>query len=283
MRQGWDGDMVLSTKGDLMAIATGSDSCTEHECGSEELLRALTGHEAQSATDVAARLKSKALAAIPSIVDRRRIRANLEKLVYEEGEEDGAPVAAFGFAGVDRTLHQGLLRSHELQLVRGKVDAFVGAWDSESFGFKVAGSKNVGRLREFARQVRDGNGVFAGTFMKGTKGMQVRGVCIAVEPLLRTEHRQAMAKAQAEFEATVQLEVLSRAEELREISWKTKAAGRNVVSIWAIWKDRIVGSEVLYCVNPGYRCKGPGGPKTFEELRDWLRGEEAVEGKAAAA
>lgn len=274
MRRGWNGDMVLTPKGSLMAIATGSDACSEHEWGSAELLQALTGAAGQTARDVAAQMKIGAIKRIPLMEERRRIRANLESILYEEGVEEGVPVAALGFPGVGRSMHKGLLGYHELFLSSRQKESFVGAWDSESFGFKVAGAKLVEKLRGFSAQVRSGKGIFAGTFLTGSNGMQPRGVCIAIEDLLRTEHRQAMAKAQVEFVGMVQLELRSRAQELKEISWKKEVPRRNVIGIWAIWKDGVVGGDVAYCVNPGHGCKGPGGPKSFEELRDWLNGAE---------
>jgi hypothetical protein len=274
MERGWDGDMVLANNGGLIAIATGSVPCTEHECGSEELLQALTGFAGQSAKDVAALLKVGSIKSIPSLMERRRIRANLDGIRYEEGEEEGRPVAAIGFAGLGETFHGGLLRQHELQFMRGERDGFVGAWDSGSFGFKVAGGARVRQLREFAKRVHDGKGVFAGTFMMGSNGTQPRGVCIAIEDLLRTEHQEAITKAEAKFEAAVQLELRSRAQELRELGWKHQVPGRSAIGIWAIWKDGVVGSDVAYCVNAGYRSKGPGGPLSFEELRDWLSGAD---------
>lgn len=274
MERGWDGDMVLTGDGSLMAIATGSVPCTEHESGSAELLQALTGCAGQGARDVAALLKIGSLQSIPSLMERRRIRANLHAILYEEGEEGGQPVAAIGFAGLGERLHEGLLAQSELQILRGETDGFVGAWDSGSFGFKVVGAKRVELLREFAKSVHHGKAVFAGTFLKGSNGGHPRGVCIAIEDLLRAEDREAMAKAETEFEAAVQLELRSRAQELREIGWKRPVPGRDVIGIWAIWKDGVVGGDVAYCVNPGHRRKGPGGPKSFDELRDWLSGAD---------
>ena len=275
MRRGWEAEIVMTGEGKVMAMATGSDGCTEHECGSGPLMEALTGMRSQTKRDVAAQMKSGRLKSIPAIEERRRIKSNLGAIVYAESDWKGFPVAAMGYTCHHSTMSEDtLMKDCELDLVRSNLhEGVAGAWDEKSFGFKVYGQKAVKKFREFAAEVKSGGGIFAGTFLHNKRGMSMPGVCIAVESLLRTEHRQAMAKAQVEFEAGVRLEMGSRADELTRIGYETKAPGRSVVGIWPEWKEGVVDGEIAYRVSPSYGVKWPGGMKTFDEVAGWLRGE----------
>ena len=113
--------------------------------------------------------------------------------------------------------------------------------------------------------------MFAGTFLKEGDNERLSGVILAVEALLRPEHRQAMKQAQTEFEADVRLHVAARTDEIRALAQKHLCSGRYITHIWPTWLNRVVDSEVGYQVNPGSGIDSwVRGPYSFDELADWL-------------
>ncbi len=281
MRQGNQPNILTDKRNRVFAIATGSDACTEHETGSDELIYGLTGHAPLKA-DVVARtlsnpsLKTKILSAlnlsktgVPDLFDNLAIKANLDSIVYEESTEAGEPVAVLLYGARHPVSSSSGRVQQELRFnARSEQPDIAGAWDSGSFGFRVKGAKRVAQLREFAQAMRDGQCMFAGRFL-ANPGKNIGGVIIARADLLRPEHRAAMAKAQADFETKVLLQAKSRVDELNELHRK-HAGARTIFAIWAKWKDQVVGGEVEYCLNTGDDYADMG-PYTFEKMANWLR------------
>jgi len=266
MRAGNDAQLVFDPKGRLFAIATGSDATTEHEWGAQELLEALTGQAQPTAEDVAAMIRDGRLKECPRLADRRKITQDLERIQYEEGQENGEPVAAVGYSVYHDDLK--LLTHRELGLHSLRRRDAYGAWDARGFGFKVRGAKHVQALREFAAKLKQGKAMFAASLLPDAK---VSGVIIAIEEMMRPEHRAALSKAQAKFELDVQLHLASRTEELRRLA-RALPLSKGLNHIWPVWKDNEPGGEVRYALNPGYGVQAQYyGPYTFEELEAWLK------------
>jgi len=100
MRRGNDPTFALDASGRLFCIATGSDACTEHECGSAELMSKLVADPIGTAEDVGLRRQIRrglAPAPMPDLMSARRIRRNLDQIVYEERVVDGESMAAVAF------------------------------------------------------------------------------------------------------------------------------------------------------------------------------------------
>lgn len=288
MRQGSNAKLVFDKHGQIFAIATGSDACAEHECGSKELQSVLCGTPEVETTpygriraamtgaavpmtdeEVVDALRSGKAFAYPTLIDRKRIARNLDQLVFAVGEENGHPVAVFGYGyqGADT-----ICTDHR-QLISYKKAEVVGAWDQRSFAIKVYGDKLVKKLQKFANTVMEGDGVFAGTFLTKHGKEELTGVVIALQSALRPEHRKEISDAQSKWEANMRLKAQSRADELARISWDKKAHPHAASPgfIWPVWKDGVVDGEVRYALNPGYQVDAQyWGPYTFEQLHDWI-------------
>lgn len=267
MRRGNTPSLITGKNGELIAISTGSDACAEHECGSAPLLAALSGHAVQTKRDLAQLIRLRGLAAMPSLVQMRRITQQLDRFEFVEGESMNEPTAAIGFKVTGRSAGSVSLLDHS-ELRRFGKDPVQGAWSDNQFALRVSGEPLVAKLRRFAQGIKDGQGIFAGLFMQDGSRTGPAGVCVALEPLLSDEHREAMKRAQVEFEEGVRLEVQSRASELMNLYRMAHPAG-NLGHVWASWKDRVPDTEVVYLVNPPARLKVSQG-MTFEEFTAWI-------------
>lgn len=272
MRKGNHPEMVLDPKGHLLAIATGADFTSEHEWGSKELMEALTAGAAPDKEALARSLKAGKKVAMPDLMASKRITRNLSRIAYGERTDKGEREATVVFDAHTALLPFGnSFIDSELSFPRFSDPKDVaGAWDSRSFGFRVRGEKKVAQLREFVQALRDGKGIFAGTFLKQVGKQHLSGVTIAIEELLRPEHRAEMKKAQAEFESEVRLMAKARTAELLALA--RGVTGRSVGHIWPVWKDRVVDGDVMYALNPGYGVDAAyWGPYSFEQLQAWMK------------
>lgn len=273
MRKGFNPTMVLDPKGRLVCIATGADATSEHEGGSDELQEALTGVPAARARNVGELRRRNPAHAIPDLMHAKRLRQRLDDIVYAEREVKSEPQAGFVFTAGNHSLQpfgdEWVDRELSFAVFSEPKD-IAGAWDSRSMGFKARGATKVAQLREFVQAIKEGQGIFAGTFWPET-GL-LRGVILAREDLLDPEHRAAMVQAQVRFEQDVELHARSRVDELSCLMHRLPAhrpAGR----IWPVWKGGVAGGELAYALNPGFGVKAQYyGPYAFEQLRDWLAG-----------
>lgn len=214
MRRGYDAGWMLDKKGEVFAIATGSDATAEHEFGSAPLIYSMTGNPPVYVKSTAQTILAKRSQAIPNVLESRRIAAGLAPyLVFQEGQApDGAPMAAIGFSA--RSVELKTLVTHrELQLSSyelSKGAVCSGAWDDSSFAFAVREAKNVEKLQRFHQALLRGDGMFAGLFLRDASKGGLRsfsGVVICDVTKLRPEHRVMMQAAQDRFEAAVRKEV----------------------------------------------------------------------------
>lgn len=292
MRKGDKAVILFNKRGDIFALSTGADACTEHECGSKPMQEALcgttVGHvlpegfvanaaatlsltkpELREDQLIATMRAGKKVDFVP-LLERKTLRKNLDKLVFIRGEEKGQAVAVFGYAPRSSSV---TLVHRELPFWREE-DEVVGAWDEESFAWKVRGKRLVDKLERFFEKVRGGDGVFAGTFLKDVHKENLSGVMLALKSDMRPEHRTAIAKAQATWEGDQLLKAMSRTDELNKICWerqKVNARASLPGYIWPFWRGNEVGGEVLYRLNPGAGVDAQyGGPYTFDQLKDWI-------------
>lgn len=201
MRRGLGAQLLFTPKRDMLGFSTGSQFCSEHEWGSEELMVALVKAPAVTESKTVQMLKDGSLLQVPTFEERRGITQSLDELVYGEQGQGELMTGVFGFSarGI-RATAQELMACAELNLNRGrKASEVVGAWDQGSFGLAVQGEQRVKRLRRFVEGVRQGDGLFAGSFMKDERGCAPSGVCIVLKSLLMPEQRAAMKAAQDAF------------------------------------------------------------------------------------
>ena len=291
MRRGFDAKLALSKAGTLVAISTGSDACAEHETGSAVLMGSLTGGQAMNAKAYAVSIRKKpgtklrdlvgVALSYPDLIESRTIRSNLDKIVFDKRGEGDQVEAVLGFSALSEwsfgqqagsgtgASAAELWNDQELSWGYRKDEEVVGAWDSRSFAVRVRGKVNVARFAEFAKVMKAGGCVFAGTFLDRWKGQSLGGVIIARRDRLPDECKAAIQKAQLEFEQNVRLNLKSRSDELSKIVQETKTSPGY---LWPVWKDHEVDGEVVYALNPSYGVKAPYyGPYTFEELQRWMR------------
>jgi len=295
MRRGFNPVIIFNKRGEIFAFATGSDATSEHEWGSKSMQEDLCNPEgaapksvgllekvtqACGITDPAPRTDPELIAALragkafayPQLLDRKALSKNLDRLQFITGVEKGQPVAVFGYAPRRERV---AVDNRELMFYRD--EEYVGAWDEGSFAFKVRGEKLVAKLKQFAEKAQAGGALFAGTFLKVHEKEHLSGVILALRDDLRTEHLQAAAKAQADWEATLRLKAKSRLEELYELYREHRKTVRSAVlpgNLGEVWTDG-PDSDVAYRLNPDRDSWGEYyGPYTFEQLRDWILAEE---------
>ena len=273
MRQGMYPRLVFTKSGNLVAIATGSDACAEHECGSKDLMSAMTNQFADEETLVKALKKGRAVT-YPSVLECKRVvrmPADQFQFVVVEGE---TPEAWLGLA---RHPLQGY--ENELQFHRGfskDVDTNVaGAWDSQSFALRVRGAKYVKALKAFHDAMQRGEVVFAGTFLKRTEE-RLGGVILANRKFLSDEDLAGVATAQQDYESKLRLKARDDSRELQG-QLQQLLDGKGIGYLWAAWSGPDE-SSVVYCLNPGYGIKAQYyGPYTRAQLLDWVRAKMAYE------
>lgn len=274
MRNGNEASLLFSNAGNLVAIATGSDACAEHECGSKELLAALSPQSVTSDEAILSRLRKGKAVEYPSLFEQKRI-TNLPagyQFIVVDGE---VPEAWLGYARHPLTEY-----AHELRFpgdYRTNVDHDVaGAWDSRSFAVRVRGQKYVKALKAFDEALRRGDVMFAGTFLKRPK-TQLAGVMLANRNFISDEDRAELSKAQREYESKLRLKARDHSQELRLQVEKILGGKSSIGYLWAAWSDE-QETTVVYRLNPGYGIKAQyGGPYTREQLLDWARAGMAYE------
>lgn len=287
MRKGYTPVLVLDDKGEIFAISTGSDACSEHECGSRPLMAALCeGTKLRSfygeASDAEETALLKALRAgkpvrYPALLERKRIKSFLSELVFQTGQDKkGTNCAVLGFAV--RGMRAVRLDDEELQPWKGQV--VTGAWDESGFAFRVEGDELVAKLQRFHAALLAKKGLFAGTFLKYSGTERLSGVIIALEDGLTPQHHEAILTAQQDWEATVRLKAKSRLDELYA---KFRSRDKNDTHIelpghlWPVWAKEVDG-EVAYALNPGYGVNARyWGPYTLETLERWIFAKEKFE------
>ncbi len=293
MRQGQTAKLVFGDEDQLVAFATGSDFVAEHERGCAPLQNSLCKYSEKFAAQKAVlaikagmdyekpSLAQKMWAAFrrfpssyPSLMEVKSLNKNLNLLQFHEGEEDGVPVAVFGFLATGGGTAQLNLDHYQLRKRKGQEAS--GAWCDSSFAIKVFGKSQVEALRVFAEKAKDGQAMFAGKLLP-SEDTSLTGVIIALKSEVEGMAEQ-IAEAQEKWEGDILLEAKSRAPELEKLMREKK---RSVIppffAIWPVWAGERKTSEVLYAVNPSNYLNEYVpyyGPYTFEQLADWLKAEE---------
>jgi Fe-S-cluster formation regulator IscX/YfhJ len=299
MRKGYNPELVLDKKGNIFAIATGSDACAEHEFGSAAMQRWLcSGYSGKDSpveqklieqlrkADEEASLASELpnmqpkTVEFPDLLSQKIIDSNLEHIQFIEGEDATLkkPAAVLWFSDRGTTPN---VNYRELRVWKD-TETLAGCWDERGFAFKVVGDKLVKKLKTFAEKLKTGQGCFAGLFLSDSGTRRLSGVIIALHTKLRPEHKAAITKAQQEYESGMLLKSRSRVDELHALAYpqqgKRERHLRTPGYMWPVWKDGVVGGEVLYALNPDHDVKARyWGPYTFEQLREWVVAQNKFE------
>jgi hypothetical protein len=269
MRRGYESKLVISKSGNLVAFATGSDHCTEHECGAKPLMSALTD-SGISEEWVLAELRNGKTPVYPDILESKRISSFPQQLqfIVTEGE---VPEAWLGYDRRPLTDYSNELQFHDLR-DQGRVQEHdpdvAGAWDDGSFAIRVRGKKYVKALKAFHQSLLAGKVAFAGTFFK-RDGDRLGGVVLAELTKVSDDDRKAVKVAQEKMESGLRLKARSEADGLTRAL--AEAFGRYVGFVWPVWKDEVDG-EIAYAMNPSYNIDADYyGPYTKEQLLEWAQ------------
>lgn len=273
MRQGFYANLVLSNSGNLVAVSTGSDATTEHEIGIKPLLASMTNSFVDE-DFLVKKLKSplRRFAKYPDLAESRRIVRLPEQYQFIETGTSQEPQAWLGVASSPLTNWERELPLH--QKFSSSADQDVsGAFDDRSFGIRVRGKKYVKALRQFDQAMRAGDVMFAGLFFN-RPGMHLSGLVLANRKFLSDADKQAIQKAQAEWESKLRLKARDDSVELmRQVA---SLSGRSYFGhLWAKWADA-QESSVVYGLNPSNDTPADYlGPYTREQLLDWARAKMA--------
>ena len=295
MRQGLSPQVVMTKKGQIYAIATGSDACAEHEMGAKSLLSALC-HEARDEAVVVSALKARTpifsrfdkggeIAAegalsYPDLLESKRLAKNLDALKFVE-RSDGTPEALLYFAPFEVGFDHPELVFPGRQTFLGENINLAGAWDERSFALRVRGDLQVKALREFYQALMEQKVIFGG-LLDDEALNRFNGIVLVNTQLLSPSMRQSILNAQAKWESALRLKALDDARDLTDqmqraaaqsVLTKSKGAITNLSPghLWVRWADK-EESAIVYCLNPGYGIKADYlGPYTREQLLDWAR------------
>lgn len=275
MRRGNTPTINLDQHGEIVAISTGSDFCSEHEGGSETMLSTLCSGHAAAGGEADAKLisilRDGGVPDFPRLIDRKAMDRNLDHLSFTESRDGrvNKATATITFHSSNRTPN---IDNPELSL-RNDGGQLAGAWDNRSFAFKVAGDELVNKLRRFYDQLLAGDGIFAGTFLINDAAS---GVVVALQRKLGPGDLLNIEEAQSKWESDLLLRAKSRLEDLNDLFSRKSVHpfARSPGYIWPVWRDYIVGGEVVYGLNPTNDRVGPYfGPYEFDQLRDWILAE----------
>ncbi len=278
MRKAYDPHLVFDKKGRILALATGSDACSEHEGGIVRLMKSLGAKPPGSDEDqvVIEALRKGKEVQYPDLFERLYIR-NPRPVHLDLVEDEAILWTDFAQLHAEYNTVGNLLQSYEFsyssESLFVKRDVNIAAmWDENSFAIRVRTPKYVKALKAFYEAILEGKVLFGGRFFE-VSGMHLGGIILVNSQSMRTEHVQAQRKAQREYEKKLRLEALSRLPELNE---KLRSLLGNqrywdcFTYIWAAWADEDESQGVRYRINAGQRALqaglNHGALYTFEEL-----------------
>lgn len=217
--------------------------------------------------------------AFPDLLAQKVIDSHLEHIHFVEGEDKRLkkPVGLLWFTDQQFTPD---VNYDELSMSKAD-DEIAGAWDEHGFAFKVVGETLIAKLKAFADKLKAGQGCFAGLFLADIEP-HLGGVIVALHTELRPEHKAAIAKAQEAYENSMLLKSRSRVDELHALAYPRQDVREPHLKVpghmWPVWKDGVVGNEVLYALNPYSGVKARyWGPYSFEQLREWIVAKDKFE------
>lgn len=277
MRTGYNPKIIFNPKGKIIAIATGSDACAEHECGIKPLRSLLV--KSYSIDDVINSLKTffdkkknpfdcikESRKIIPSIFDGNTI-TNTDSVHFYKDENSEEAFLCFGFEGKPDK-HPNLNYTS-----LGKSKDIASAWSSHAMAIKVKTKKLVVALEQFHHDLLEGHCAFSGSLDFNQEGRQVHlsGIVIGNKRLYKKETTKSIGRAQERYDYNVILKALSKEDDIRskmhELSGGEMAPG----FLWPEWSSN-EKTGIKYGLNPGYNVKADYfGPYTEEQLFDWAK------------
>lgn len=265
MRKGYGAKLVFNATGDLVAVATGSDACAEHECGSIPLQHALCT-QPHAAEAIVEALRRGQDVTYPRLLEAKRITKHPPGIQFLE-IPGPSPQAMFGFAS------EPLSRYIDELSFPGTIFAFdadsdvVGAWDESSFAIRVRTERYVTALKEFYTAMRAGKVLFAGLFFKRAR-VRLAGVILANSEHLTPEDLASLESAQRDYESMLRLKAHDESQLIIK-EMRRHISALSIGHVWPVWADK-QESQVLYRFNPGYQMRAQyGGPYSKEELLAW--------------
>lgn len=267
MRQGMNPVLVFGRKGEIIGFSTGSDACAEHECGSKEMQEVFCDYSHQVSHPLE---KDKSLSfkefetlignnqelfekyfkaevdiEFPSLLARKRLTKNLDKIEFGTFTDSSGDTVAFLCANSSSDYAKKSTRFYTPPFGRSvekfKDDCLYGAWDCKSFYFAMKGEKLIKKFEVFAKKVKEGGALFAGTFYSGSHS----GVLVVLEESLRIEHRVEIEKAQRDYELGCLLKMGSKVlKDLNDLKYSLRKESKSSSDplgwsyLWTVWNPK---------------------------------------------
>lgn len=284
MRKSYDTKLVFTKNGNLVAISTGSDACTEHECGMKPILSALSDQgtndfavieELKNGKSFLSRVKAVLTGdnsvKFPDILESKRIvkRPDELRFVEKEGEIPEA-ILSFSRQKVEFTDHA-LTFTESFSQERDRDAA--SAWDERGFAIRVRGKKYVKALKGFHEAMLENKVVFAGLFFR-RKQSHFGGIILANESYFSDEDKAAIVEAQKEYESGLRLKALDDVKELQREMVDVSGGMRIPGFIWAAWADQ-EANTIKYGINP-HSSQADYGSYSRQQLLDWAAAKYSV-------
>lgn len=266
IRRGFDAKLVFSNSGNLIAISTGSDACTEHEQGSKPLQSALCTAFDQDKSLIE-RLRQGEVVDYPQLAETKRLTKQLDKVQFILNEEADVPEAILGYSAYPLSRFV----QTELSFPGFSGDTNVaGAWSDDSFAIRVRGKRYVKALQGFYKALLAGKVMFGGTFFR--LDMHLAGVVLVNSTFIDDESKKAVKEAQLKYESDLRLKAKDDTNELfKEMREVSGMPNYYFGHLWVRWLDADE-SGVGYFLNPSYQAEAEyGGPYTREQLLYWAK------------
>lgn len=260
MRKGFEAKILYTNNGNLKAISTGSDACTEHECGMGPVIDQLTSYGiAEAATIAALKKPSGKSVSFPSFLAKKRIVTKHPRLLYQTDSAEAILQLDLRRGTADADVNLRWPGSTETDIV--------GAWYEQGFAFLVRGKKAVAALHEMYEALQTGKAVFAYDFLPAE--LRMTGVVLGIEARLDLNIGRR-ATLQADYEDSLRLKAMDDTDGvLKEMRIATKLENFHFGFLWAVWGDD-AKTFLKYRLNPGCNVKADySGPYTRKELVDW--------------
>lgn len=211
LRKGYDSKLIFDRKARLIGFSTGSEACSEHECGSNTLqaslcsgFESLNGKIDRHLNSIKANAPLSDQICLDTVYKTKRIDKP-GSILFEEFSENGE---SFGMIYFGASLADAKREILPISFAGRPLDCS-GGWDKSSFAFAVRGQKLISKLKDLFQRIQSNESMFAGTFYE-EKGVLHAGVLIIDRSSLRPEDRQRLKKADVKAKENLIKEIEKR-------------------------------------------------------------------------
>ena len=272
--------IYISNKGNIVAVSTGSDACTEHESGIASLMSSVCQEFKpiyQVAADYAKFKSTNVLKAIksvfiekptfefPSILNLRRINGTCDGFHSQERIINGEPEFRFGYVLNASRLERLNFSFNRFDVNNNDVAA---AWNEDYFAICARGKQSVKRMKMFFEDLKAGHVVIGGTWFE-RKGFWKSGITFVNTKYISDEDTIRIADAQNEYNSDVRLKCEAEQIDLKSQMYKVHEKPIHYGFISPRWKDE-TESNVVWWLN-SFINHSESGTYSTETLLAWAK------------